>query len=466
VTDSEQPGAQAAPRSDAGAGDQQLWRDLLVLIEAGQVVPIVGRELLQVDRPAGPLLLTQWCAEQLAAALGVPADGLTSGDPLNTVACRYLATRPDERGIYINLFRVHQQLAQLGIPRPLRQLAAIDNFKLFVTTTFDASLARAINEARFGGNALTEVRAYSPVAGDAQDLPGRIEDLQRPLVFHLLGKVSPNPNYVVTEEDALEFLHSLQSSTRPTNLFSELHRKDLLLIGCRFPSWLVRFFIRIARQERLRLAQGNTVFLVDTGARGDRALIDFLRAFKTRTEVFEHEGPIEFVGELHERWQQRRAEGDHGERPVLQEEPIKPGSIFISYASQDRPVVETIVERLDAAKLDVWFDRQQLTWGDRFEDRIAGNIDNCSLFLPVLSRSCLDPNDRFFRLEWDAAIRRRRMMPPTRPFIGPVVIDDVSPNSEAIHREIRQLHWVSIRDGLTDAFVDEVRQLYRMNQTA
>src|SRR6185369_8350871 len=152
---------------------------------------------------------------------------------------------------------------------------------------------------RFNNLPRTDVRSFAPKR--VKDLPGPLDSLTVPTVFHLLGRISPTEDFVVTEEDALEFVHSLQQSL-PTTLFTELYQKDLLVIGCRFPAWLVRSILRLARPARLRLSNGRTVFVVDTGAREDQALIEFLRTFKTRTEVFERESPIEFVNELHARW--------------------------------------------------------------------------------------------------------------------------------------------------------------------
>jgi hypothetical protein len=447
------------PRTDR---DEELWRDLLLLIEAGEVVPIVGRDLLEVGPQNAPSHLYTWLAGRVAARLGVAFDAAeATTDPLNTVACRYLEARSDPRPLYTTVYEEARGLPALGIPDGLLKLAALDKFRLFVTTTFDNALQRAIDQVRFGGAAVTEMRAYSPRA--SRDLPGPIDTLQRPLVFHLLGRVAPTDDYVVTEEDALEFVHSLQSGTRPATLFSELYGKDLLVIGCRFPTWLVRFFIRLARPDRLLLARGRTVFVVDTGAREDRALIEFLRAFKTRTEVFERQGPVHFVDELHARWSARTVRPPEVDVAAASQAPVAPGAIFLSYASEDRQVVESVAAALSDAKLDVWFDREQLMVGDAFEDRIRTNIERCALFVPVLSRHCAVRDPRFFRLEWKYALRKASMLPESVRFICPVVIDDLPPDDPAIFRELRELHWSRLADGVT-RFVDSIKKHYRENQ--
>jgi hypothetical protein len=54
---------------------------------------------------------------------------------------------------------------------------------------------------------------------------------------------------------------------------------------------------------------------------------------------------------------------------------------------------------------------------------------------------------------------------PSQAFIFPVVLDDLSPQDEAIPRRLRELSWYSIKDGLTDDFVNTVKDLYKKNQT-
>ena len=54
----------------------------------------------------------------------------------------------------------------------LKQLAAIAPFKLFVSSTFDPLLARAINDVRFDGLDYTQVVAYAP--REKIHIPGRL----------------------------------------------------------------------------------------------------------------------------------------------------------------------------------------------------------------------------------------------------------------------------------------------------
>ena len=448
------------------AADEELWDELLQLVEEGRVVPIVGRDLLAVEIDGERVLLYPWLARRLAESLGVRPDENANLASINAVASQFLAQGGEPEKIYNRVHKLLRARGDIPIPPPLLKLAGIQPFNLFVSTTFDSLLAQAINKVRFDGVDFTRVIAYSP--RDKRDLPGDVEHLEGPVVFQLLGKVSPMQDYVVTEEDALEFVHSLQSTGLPVNLFSALDERPLLIIGCSFPGWLVRFFIRAARRNRLLLARGKTDFVVDLAGREEPSLLAFLRNFKTRTEFFHHSDPVTFVDELHRRWQQRSAEQRSLEHaPVPFDEPtMKPGAVFLSYASDDHPAAAAIRDALDAAGIDVWFDRHRLMAGEMFENKIRRHIERCSLFIPVLSRSCVTPERRFFRLEWDHAVRVAITAPESSRFIVPVVIDDLPPDHDDIPARFRASHWERLPRGqATPEFVEMIKRLYREFQS-
>ena len=56
--------------------DTEFIEDLLLNIEEGRVVPIVGPELLVVEHEGRELLLYRFLAERLAERLRIPVDSL------------------------------------------------------------------------------------------------------------------------------------------------------------------------------------------------------------------------------------------------------------------------------------------------------------------------------------------------------------------------------------------------------
>jgi hypothetical protein len=443
--------------------DEELWEPLLLSIEERRVIPIIGRDLLTVSMGGRDVHLYDWLAERLSQALRVDVTSIAGPVSLEAVATRHVATGGDPRQIYIKLALLLRDIGKLPVPAPLKQLAGITPFKLFVSSTFDPLLARAINEVRFDGLDYTQVIAYAP--REKEDIPTGWQESDRSFVFHLLGKVSSmEGTYVVSEEDALEFVHSLQGPGLLPNLSSALNESSLLAIGCSFPAWIVRFFIRAARRSRLLLAREKTDFIVDARAGCDADLVAFLRNFKTGTEIFALADPLRFVDELSARWQARVRTAPE---PVAVDVPVmQPGAIFISYASEDRPAAQALRTALDEAGMDVWFDRDRLFAGDAFESRIRRNIERCSLFIAVLSKNCVTPDRRFFRLEWDQAQRVAITVPESAEFILPVAVDDLPHDHAFVPEKFRQLHWHAQPGSIVDpAFIDRVKQLYREHQS-
>lgn len=218
--------------------DDDAWEDLLNYIEEKRVIPIIGPELLKVDTDTGPRLLYDWLAEKLAAKLNVDTTRLPQPYSLNDVVCWHAASHGRREEAYTRLRSILRE-ATFAPPRALKQLADITDFDLFVSTTFDGYLEQAINEARFGGAQSTEVISYAP--NRIADIASEREHMMRPAVYHLLGRVSASPTYVISDEDTLEFVCALQSEhLTPEKLFHELENNHLLLIGSNFSNWLVR----------------------------------------------------------------------------------------------------------------------------------------------------------------------------------------------------------------------------------
>jgi len=283
--------------------DDDAWDDLLDFIEDRRVIPIVGPELLKVETETGQRLLYDWLAEKLAAKLGVDTAQLPTPYTLNDVVCWFLSARGRREEAYTRLRGVLRD-ANFRPPRALSQLAQITDFDLYVSTTFDPLLEQAINAERFGGEATTEVLAYAP--NRVADLPAERERLTRPIVYHLLGRVSASPGYVISDEDLLEFICGLQSEhLAPERLFYELEHSHLLLIGGNFSNWLARLFLRMAKRRRLSDPRDVGEVLADGHSSDDQRLMAFLQQVSVRTRVFA--GAAEFVDELHRRWSARAA---------------------------------------------------------------------------------------------------------------------------------------------------------------
>src|SRR5207237_3561684 len=170
--------------------DDDAWEDLLGFIEDRRVIAIVGTELLLVSTERGPRLLLDWVAERLASRLNDHTTELPPNYTLNDVVCVFLAGRGRREEAYVRLRSIIKD-ANFEPPLALRHLAAITDFDLFVSTTSDSLLESAINLERFAGASATDVLSYSP--NRVVDLTSERDGLQRPVVYHLFGRLSASP---------------------------------------------------------------------------------------------------------------------------------------------------------------------------------------------------------------------------------------------------------------------------------
>jgi len=442
--------------------DDDAWDDLLNFIEERRVIPIIGPELLKVDTETGPRLLYDWIAEKLAGKLNVDTARLPQPYTLNDVVCWFLSSHGRREEAYTRVRSILRD-ANFAPPLALRQLAQITDFDLFVTTTFDPLLEQAINGERFQGAQSTEVIAYTP--NRVTDLPSEREKLQRPVIYHLLGRLSASPTYVISDEDTLEFVCALQSEhLTPEKLFHELEHNHLLFIGSNFTNWLARLFLRMAKRHRLSDPRDVGEVLADNHSGSDGRLMAFLQQVSVRTRIYS--GAEKFVDELHRRWTTRHrpadvlAFGTSPQRFLPPERDMPDNAVFISYAREDLAAVQKMKTGLDAAGIKTWFDLERLEGGDDYDRKIQRNIARCSYFIPVVSATTQRRLEGYFRREWSYAIDRARNIAEGALFILPVTIDDTNGGDAQVPDKFKAVHFTRLPGGeITPEFARHLQDL-------
>ncbi len=429
--------------------EEKHWERLLADIQGRQVIPVLGSELLVVEVDGESITLYKYLARELVRRLDLDATQLRPGYEFYHVVSAFLeqqAANPQkyERDEIYYQIRTILEGRNWLMPEPLRQLAEITHFDLFVSTTFDSLMERALDEVRCGGLARTRSYSYCTME-KVVDLPDDFELEERPSIFQFFGKVNPMNDFAVTDEDILEYAHRLQSrDLRPHNLFDQFRNKRLLTLGCSFPGWLTRFFLAATKGDEL-FTVGVSGFLADDLTWQDQELVGFLK--RKRTDVITQGNAVKFVAELHERWLKKFGAVEDAAAAATPDEPelpsdMPPDSVFVSFLSADRAVAREVAARFRGAGIDVWFDETNLAPGDRYEQKIAHHIFNCFAFVPLISRHSIQQiaEPEFYRFEWSEAIRAAKFRPPTLPFFLPLIVDDTSPKDAGIPDEFRAGH--------------------------
>lgn len=451
---------------------ESFWSGLLDRIEEGRVIPVIGSSLTESVLDGEKATLEGHLARRLARQLDLQDCGAGAAEPslFEVVAC---AHRGDREGDYHT--RVHRLLRQLGTlvpPSPeLASLARIADFRLYLSLGFDDLLLRALDDERGLADAAAHHLAYAPNQ-TRTDLPAAYKDLREPLVYSLFGKSCAAPEFVISEEDLVEWVTALlDPDNRPHLLFDALRANHLLFIGCRLSDWLMRFFIRMTRESRFSFSRGDeTLIGLPSGEGGP--LVSFLDRFSPRTRVIEVE-PAGFAAELAERWSRRRGEARAKPgRPLPAD--IRPGGVFLSYSREDQAAARRVHDALTARQIDVYFDERRLAGGASFENAIGRNIGRCGVFLPILSAGLLARLRRwqdegggraesrpFFFQEWELALARR-MLQPEAMAIVPLRLDSFDLRDPLIPEGLRSLSFVDAFGGETDArLLDTVKQAVR-----
>jgi hypothetical protein len=415
---------------------EEFWSDLIPLVAARQVVPIVGSDLLTIDDGGRPVRFYRRVAERLLERYGVdPAATNTTLRPyheLNDAICAL--DRLAKRASADSYLPVHEAIrttvsaCRSEIDEPLRQLASIDDLRMFVTTTSDDALVHALDEVRYGGRASTLQVEYAP-SGLPKDRTTDLSDLDVPdqsAVLYLFGKAAVSPVFAAHDEDVLEFLYGLQAGLgqTPKRFFSAIRSSNLLFIGCRFPDWLSRFLMRVAAPQRLSEQRGRKDFVIDP-SHEDPDFAVFLATFARNTRISSM-SPAAFVAEFLSRWQAQHgqeASAGNAREVAAPARPRKP-AVFISYSRTDIAPVRALYDEIRrVAGNDVaWFDKSEMNPGDEWRARIMEAVEGCQLFLPIVSLSEEARTEGVFIEEWRRALDRARGI-DGRAFIVPVFVD-------------------------------------------
>jgi TIR domain/SIR2-like domain len=442
--------------------EEDFWEDLLTLIDEGKVIPVIGAGV--VTRADDQGLFYPWVARRLAEKLGISLDSLPAVFDLNAVATAHLLNRGDGNALYTRLARILRD----ECPAPgqsLIDLASVSAFNLYLTTTFDQLLQKALDLVRHDGANATSVYAFSPRAR-AKDLPKRRRDLPGVTVFHLLGRVSSMPEFVLWDDDMLEFIFALNKHMPVMErLGRDLKDHGLLVLGLNFSDWLVRFFLRVSKQEPFPTPRVHRAYLADApGDFSPQSLVLFFGAV-CRDIFIMRQDPVAFCAELARRWRARHP--DQEREASIRLPPSNPemprGAIFISYAREDEAAAARVVQGLRVAGCTVWYDRDRLKSGQHWHNTLEDEVKTrCGLFLSLISHTTEATRESYFHLERNWAASRAERLAHDEEFYIPVVVDDSPLSAAREPRLFRQIQATRLERGeITADFAERALELQR-----
>jgi hypothetical protein len=247
-----------------------------------------------------------------------------------------------------------------------------------------------------------------------------------PLIYHLYGSLSDPPSLTLTESDLIELLVAVVSENPdlPSNLKSELRSEQhtYLFLGFRMHLWHLRILLHALAaadpQAQSYALQG--VAPVDAGTQ------QFYR--HDHKVKFCDISPDEFVAELATRVAPMVPESDGSTSAATRSEPNSAhqrSTVFLCHANADKPYVDELRIKLEAAGFDPWFDKEDLGGGDIWDPKIENAIKTVDYFIVIQSDALVNRKEGYVNKEIKLALDRQDYFDPdTERFIIPVIIDD------------------------------------------
>ena len=497
---------QEPKRKTGGSGtglppdSEEFWQSLFEYIEQGYVVPVIGPELLTLEHEGKSKTFYRLVAEDLLRTYEVK---FSEHDSLNSseIPC-YSIPVVLRRGFEVadavcaiskatgeSLAELHRMSNRFigkyiaeyheKLPKALVELASIEAFNLFITTTSDDLLATAINKVRREGLSKTCEVEYAPTSLSSERTTDLAQDWNKTqgAVFYLFGKTSVLPdNNAINEEDMLEWVYNLQRvpEAGPVNLLNQIRSKSLLFIGCPINDWIGRFLVRTSQQKRF-VERTKLQFMVFDPVSMDAGLKLFFERFSKNTKLVP-DNAVHFVEELADRWRKLHppSRPDSGENnPPALPRKLK-GDIFISYASEDAAAAKKLCQQLRSIAGDdeiAWLDKEGgLEGGDDWNPVIKRAISKeCELFIPLISKNTQQRHKGVFHREWKWAEDREHDF-LGKKFIVPLLIDEevanLSSDDLLVNERFKELHFLKAIDGIlsddvAEAFTNIIRDIRR-----
>ena len=118
--------------------------------------------------------------------------------------------------------------------------------------------------------------------------------------------------------------------------------------------------------------------------------------------------------------------------------------IFLAHASEDKPAVFELYDRLKAAGYKPWLDKKDLIPGQNWRTEIPNAIKNSQFFIACLSQKSIT-KEGYVQIEFKLALSKYAEMPPQVIYIIPLRLNDCNiPDlrQEEYGVNLRDLHWL------------------------
>lgn len=396
--------------------DEPMWDLLIQQIIDGNVIPVIGADMLTDDNDNPHKTIVDILASGFHVESSPNSFSELIYDP------NYKNNKNNKKdSIYFHVNKIFEKFC-FEPSQCLQQLLSIRQFPFVITTSFTPIVEQTMRKI---WNDELRVMRFNNNPSENNDIRSE-NDIRKPTIYYMFGKVGEGAHkYVLTDTDMLDYVSSWlsnDSKTRPKNLCNELKEKYLLMLGNNYSNWLFRFIWYSVRKHNL----GHGMLAYDTL---DESLLNFLE----RTETFTKQNTSDVIEQIISRLKIKMKE--HEETKF--NKPEENVDVFISYSRRDKEIAEKLYELLTSQGKRVWYDKKNLTDGGNFMEEIRRAIRTAKYFVPIFSENITKEKEfsHVYRNEWDTAIEVAISM--GRTFIIPLAEENFDFYKAAIPEKMR-----------------------------
>lgn len=271
---------------------------------------------------------------------------------------------------FMEFVRTNQSCIQLR--QEVSDFLATFNFPIIITT-----LCFDIIERQLEGKIEGYKSIWYKLKQNNSALPTRC-------VYHIFGQAEYGSKWVSDEDLLLTFLLSHNShdygAKGLTNYLKE-NEKKLFVLGCNLPNWLFRFLWQPTQAESISSLKTTQGYWIHK-EKPEESFENFLRKKNFSADEQVRDILVKATQLLQE---EQKRETETRERMMDAEEQF---DVFISYASEDRPIATSIFEALRNMNVKAWFDdrgKGEITPGHPYWQKIENGIKRSAHFMPIIT---------------------------------------------------------------------------------
>ncbi len=432
------------------------WNSLVTSIQHGQSILVLGREIpAKMDSGARASDIDMYEAMTTKLVAELEEDGRhILGDTLPAVAQQY----EDADGFGAHTLRALAEKFYKSpnfIPSQTHAALAALPFSLILTTCQDDLLSRALKDV--GKNPI--VSRYN-LRGDKRDNPEIVFPLspQFPLVFHLFGDAQQPASLVLSENDLLDFLIAIISERPPlpNSLIRSLKKvgQSFLFVGFGIKNWYLRVLLKVLVRVLGLNRTGEAIATEPLRGLSEKDREQTVLFYQRGTRIEVEDADIsDFLSEL-----SRRIEAEGGILEQVFPSGPRP-RVFISYAREDSDLAAKVFDALQKSGFEPWFDKESLTGGDLWNERIQEELDATDFTLVLYTPALCTKIDSYVNKEINLA--RQRALYVRGSFLIPLRTTEIS--SENRIKELVEYQEMLLRSTNFEEDISKVISTMRRN---